>query len=114
MDTSPWNGMLLVRGRWPAITLRALSAAAALLALVAAPSQLFAADVAVEKAGSQGLEEVVVTAQYRQEKLQDTPIAISVINADDIQQRPSPSHTKLATRCPTCHSGPLKPRLATL
>src|ERR1700730_18900128 len=34
-----------------------------------------------------GLQEVVVTARYREENLQQTPIAISAITADDIQQR---------------------------
>ncbi|TLY65408.1 MAG: TonB-dependent receptor, partial [Gammaproteobacteria bacterium] len=33
------------------------------------------------------LAEVVVTAEYREEKLQDTPIAISAITAQDIEQR---------------------------
>ncbi len=43
--------------------------------------------VYVEKAESSGLEEVVVTAQYRKENLQQTPIAISVLSSDEIQQR---------------------------
>jgi iron complex outermembrane receptor protein len=34
-----------------------------------------------------GLEEVVVTARYRQENLQQTPIAITAITADDIEAR---------------------------
>ncbi|HEV7443851.1 MAG TPA: TonB-dependent receptor plug domain-containing protein, partial [Steroidobacteraceae bacterium] len=34
-----------------------------------------------------GLQEVVVTARYREENLQQTPIAISAITAEDIQQR---------------------------
>ena len=33
------------------------------------------------------LEEVVVTAEYREEKLQDTPVAITAITAHDIDQR---------------------------
>src|SRR5438445_10751923 len=33
------------------------------------------------------LEEVVVTAEYREEKLQDTPIAITAITAHGIDQR---------------------------
>ncbi len=33
------------------------------------------------------LEEVVVTARYREEKLQETPIAITAISAEDIQER---------------------------
>ena len=85
METSPRYEMLLTRRRLHALA--ALSAATAWLALLAASTPLLAQAVAVEKVSSQGLEEVVVTAQYRQEKLQDTPIAISVISAEDIQQR---------------------------
>jgi iron complex outermembrane receptor protein len=38
-------------------------------------------------ATSGGLEEVVVTAQYRKEKLQETPIAITAVTSEEIQQR---------------------------
>ena len=88
MDTSPCNRLLLMPGRWPGIALRSLGAAV-VLSVLAAPMPIRAADppVAVEKTGSEGLEEVIVTAQYRQEKLQDTPIAISVINGEELQQR---------------------------
>jgi iron complex outermembrane receptor protein len=41
---------------------------------------------AAEQATSGVLEEVVVTAQYREEKLQETPIAITAITAQDIQE----------------------------
>jgi iron complex outermembrane receptor protein len=34
-----------------------------------------------------GLEEIVVTARYREEKLQETPIAITAISAEDIEVR---------------------------
>jgi iron complex outermembrane receptor protein len=34
-----------------------------------------------------GLQEVVVTARYREESLQQTPIAITAITAQDLQQR---------------------------
>ena len=33
------------------------------------------------------LEEIVVTARYREEKLQDTPIAITALSAQDLQVR---------------------------
>ena len=36
---------------------------------------------------SAGLQEVVVTARYREESLQQTPIAITAITAQDLQQR---------------------------
>jgi len=88
METSHRHDMLLTRRRRPALA--ALGAASTWLALLAAPAPLLAGGqttATVEKTGSEGLEEVVVTAQYRQEKLQETPIAISVINGDEIQQR---------------------------
>ena len=47
-----------------------------------------------------GLEEVVVTARYRQENLQQTPIAISAITAEDIEQRGFTSATDVALTVP--------------
>jgi len=47
-----------------------------------------------------GLEEVVVTARYRQENLQQTPIAISAITADDIQARGFTNATDVAYTVP--------------
>src|ERR1700752_1140159 len=41
----------------------------------------------VSSAASGALEEIVVTAQYKEEKLQDTPIAITAITSVDIEQR---------------------------
>ena len=45
------------------------------------------AQQAQQSATSGALEEVVVTARYREEKLQETPIAITAIMAEDIQVR---------------------------
>ena len=36
--------------------------------------------------GSGGLEEVVVSAQYREERLQDTPLSISAFTAENLQK----------------------------
>ena len=47
-----------------------------------------------------GLEEVVVTARYRQENLQQTPIAISAITAEDIEQRGFTNATDVALTVP--------------
>ncbi|HTT03477.1 MAG TPA: TonB-dependent receptor, partial [Steroidobacteraceae bacterium] len=47
-----------------------------------------------------GLEEVVVTARYRQENLQQTPIAISAITAEDIQERGFTNATDIAYTVP--------------
>jgi len=66
----------------------ALTSAAAISALVGATAA-FAQTASPQPAAATtgGLEEVVVTARYREESLQQTPIAISAITADDIQQR---------------------------
>ena len=45
------------------------------------------AQQAQQPTSSGALEEVVVTARYREEKLQDTPIAITAITAQDLQER---------------------------
>ena len=45
------------------------------------------------------LEEVVVTAQFRQEKLQTTPIAITAITAAGLEQRNFTMSRTSATSC---------------
>src|SRR6266480_2499032 len=57
------------------------------VALGALSSSLVVAQNAQPPEPSTQLAEVVVTAQYREEKLQDTPIAITAITAQDIEQR---------------------------
>lgn len=56
------------------------SVALTALSVIAAPAQ--AQDV---DAGSRGLEEIVVTAQHRQESLRDVPIAVNAISANALQ-----------------------------
>ena len=73
-------------------TTRRVALGIAVGALALGPSGAFAqAQTAQNQAAntqsSGGLEEIVVTARYRQENLQQTPIAISAITAEDIQQR---------------------------
>ncbi len=60
----------------------AAMASASLIALSAVPS--FAQEAAEEDSG---LTEIVVTAQKREQNLQDVPAAISAFSADDLQQR---------------------------
>jgi iron complex outermembrane recepter protein len=73
-------------------------------ALALGSSSLFAqAQTAQNQAANTaggGLEEIVVTARYRTENLQQTPIAISAITADDIQQRGFTSATDVALTVP--------------
>ncbi len=51
-----------------------------LLGLLSAPAPLFAADPSEPAAGAAGLEEIVVTAQRRTERLQDVPISVLVLS----------------------------------
>jgi iron complex outermembrane receptor protein len=63
-----------------------LSSAGAALLLGTAPA--IAQQTAQQPpAAASVLEEVVVTAQYREERLQETPIAITAITAEDIKER---------------------------
>ena len=66
----------------------ALTIAAAMSALALGQSTAFAqAAVAADAAPSDALQEVVVTAEFRTEKLQETPIAITAVNAEAMEQR---------------------------
>ena len=74
-------------------------------ALALGPSGVFAqAQTAQNQAANTpaggGLEEIVVTARYRQENLQQTPIAISAITAEDIQERGFTNATDIALTVP--------------
>jgi iron complex outermembrane receptor protein len=53
-----------------------------------------------------GLEEVVVTAQYRTEPLQQTPIAITAVTAEDIEQRGFTSSSDIAYAVPNASFRP--------
>ena len=68
--------------------LRAQLAAVALIApWMASAAHAQEAAPAAGEAASGGLDEIIVTAQKRSESLQDTPLAISAINAEAIEQR---------------------------
>jgi iron complex outermembrane receptor protein len=56
--------------------------------------------------GGGGLEEVVVTARYRQENLQQTPIAITAITAQDIEVKGFTSSTEIALSVPNASFRP--------
>ena len=53
----------------------------------AALAQQAADTQTTEQQGSGGLQEVVVTARYRSENLQQTPIAITALTNVDLEQR---------------------------
>ena len=62
------------------------------------------AAVAVTASGQQGpdegLQEVVVTAQFRQQSLQDTPLAITAVNAEMLEARNQVSITDITAQAP--------------
>jgi iron complex outermembrane receptor protein len=59
-----------------------------------------------EAAPTSGLEEVVVTARYRQENLQTTPVAITAITADDIEARGFTNASDIAFTTPNAVARP--------
>jgi iron complex outermembrane recepter protein len=68
----------------------ALTIASAMSALALGQSTAFAQTAAADQsaaAPSDALQEVVVTAEFRKEKLQETPIAITAVNAEAMEQR---------------------------
>ncbi len=57
--------------------------------------------------GDEGLEEVVVTAQFREERLQETPIAISAFTAENMEVRGLQNVTDLDAFVPNTVIQPL-------
>jgi iron complex outermembrane receptor protein len=73
------------------------------LAVIAITGQAMAADqstAADQGASGNTLEEVIVTAQFRQQNLQDTPVAITAVTADMMEQRGQTSLHDLAQQAP--------------
>jgi iron complex outermembrane receptor protein len=62
-----------------------------------------------KKVDDTGVPEIVVTAQFRQQKLQDTPIAITAVNAALLEQR---SQTRLVDITQQAPSVQLQPTIA--
>ena len=58
---------------------------------VAMPAAVFAQEEAQPQASSSGFGEIIVTAQRREEKLQDVPIAITAMSADSLR---APFHAR--------------------
>jgi iron complex outermembrane recepter protein len=87
-------------------TKQALARLAVGAAVAAAlPNLLISTALAQEGAG--GLEEVVVSAQFREEKLQSTPIAISAFTAENMEQRGIANVTDLDQFVPNAVIQPL-------
>src|SRR5205085_784595 len=71
------------------------------VALGALNSSLVVAQNAQPPEPSTQLAEVIVTAQYREEKLQDTPIAISALTSDMIEQQGATRLSDILTSAPS-------------
>src|SRR5882672_859938 len=85
--------------------LSAIAAAGAMALLNASPALAQESPPATEQP-SGGLEEIVVTARYRAENLQQTPIAITAITAEDIQVRGFSSTSDIAYTVPNASFRP--------
>jgi iron complex outermembrane recepter protein len=74
----------------------------AILAIQAVPGVVFAAegDSAAQPAPSQGLEEILVTAEKRTTNLQDTPVSATVFSTEDIAENRIVAFQDLALRTP--------------
>ena len=74
----------------------AFGASALVLATAATPA--FAQDADAKDDGAN--PEIVVTAQFREQRLQDTPLAISAVNAEMLEARSQTSVEQVAAQAP--------------
>ena len=74
---------------------------AAALAMFAARAQSAAPPKTNESTNGEGLQEVVVTAQFRSENVQQTPLAITAVDAEAIAARGQTSVTEIAQDAPS-------------
>lgn len=75
--------------RVPAVLVRPVLSLVAAMGLAISGSQPAVAQSATPASNPEGtgLDEIIVTAQFREEKLQETPIAITAISSVEIQER---------------------------
>src|SRR5262245_10002716 len=71
-----------------------------MLAPLAAACLASVAQAQTPAAEDEGLQEVVVTAQFREQRLQDTPIAITAVSAAVLEQRNQSSLAEVAEQAP--------------
>src|SRR5690606_4804412 len=66
------------------------------------------AALAQEESGAAGgqLEEVTITAEFREASLQETPIAITAVNSAMLEMRSQTSIDQVAAQAPSVHLGP--------
>jgi iron complex outermembrane receptor protein len=89
-----------------------VSAAVRLALLAAGIASITATAPAVAQTAGQsteeasGLDEIIVTARFREEKLQETPIAITAITADELSERAMQSAYEVAYTVPNASLRP--------
>jgi iron complex outermembrane recepter protein len=84
--------------RIPVFVRMTIAAAAATTAAMAFASNALAADP--QAAASEGIEEVVVTAQFREQNVQDTPLAITAISAGMLENRSQTNISEMTSQAP--------------
>src|SRR5215475_13947355 len=94
--------MKLNPGLWP-------GGAALCCAVVLASPAARAAEATVDRTGAVTLEEVVVTATKRPETLQDVPVAVTAITAEQIQQRGFTNYADYVNTVPNMYVQDLGP-----
>ncbi|OJY71175.1 MAG: hypothetical protein BGP16_11310 [Sphingobium sp. 66-54] len=82
-----------------AVSACSLTAIAAMLLPVAA-LQAQTTDPQADTTDDRGVGDIVVTAQFREQNLQDVPISISAVNAEQLQQRSVANLTDVARSVP--------------
>jgi len=84
----------------------ATTVASAIAVSLLGASPVYAQGAAAEQESSGGLEEVVVTAQFREERLQDTPIAITAVSDEMLRARGQTSIVQLTNEAPSVQLRP--------
>ena len=80
---------------------RRLSASTLALVIGCLPAQAWAQDAAAEQSAAEGgVTEIIVSAQKRDQNVQDVPIAISVFGGDTLQERAVNDVAALGTLAP--------------
>jgi iron complex outermembrane receptor protein len=87
----------------PSINGRVALALAVAAACGTGTAPVFAQD---PEAAATGLDEIIVTARFREEKLQETPIAITAITSDELDQRAMQSAFEVAYTVPNASLRP--------
>jgi iron complex outermembrane receptor protein len=97
-------GKIIVMSSMPTISAsrgRAFALAALFLSTASAALALAAPAAAQAPSGSAEVEEVIVTAQRREERLQNVPVAVTVVSGDQLAQRQTYSAESLVQSVPS-------------